>query len=78
MVDRKKIEISGLTKESTPCEICVAMNGREVEPRKDRKYFDLGACTTSPRDSGGSGCTDADRAQIKLNYLIKLKLDQYF
>jgi len=71
-----KIKLEDLIVNSTPCEICVAMNGRAIL-KKDKRgnYFNENYCTKqfnlNERYSsvGGSGCTDADKAQIKLLYL---------
>lgn len=67
------IKLDDLDKNSTPCEICVAINGRDVELNKDRNYFNEEFCENITYEgmggAGGSSCTDADKAMIKLLYL---------
>jgi len=63
---KQKIKIEELTENSTPCEICVAMNSREIEPNRAKNYFDDIYCFGSYQ----SKCLDSDKAQIKLLYLL--------
>ena len=75
MVKKIKIKLDDLDKDSTPCEICVAMNGREIETDKSRHYFNRNYCYTKTfsdyieKAIGGRGCTDVDRAQIRIEFL---------
>jgi len=74
MAEKIKIKLEDLTKESTPCEICVAMNGREIETDKDGHYFNIDHCTKlypgyMGKCIGGSGCTGVDRAQMRIEFL---------
>lgn len=65
-----KIKLEELSEKSTPCEICVAMNNREVELNESRKYFDSDRCESGNAVLGyGSSCIDAHKARIKLLYL---------
>jgi hypothetical protein len=70
MAKKIKIKLENLTKDSTPCGICVAMNDREIETNKDGYYFDTDYCTQ--RFAGavrGSGCTDVHKAQMRIEFL---------
>ena len=58
-----KIRIEDLTEESTPCEICMAMNGRAVEKREYGYSYSSHDCHTSINE-----CLDSDKAMIKLLY----------
>jgi len=67
-----KIKLDDLNQDSTPCEICVAINGRDIEPNKEKNYWNPEICSVGAEDrDGGSACTPADRATIKLLYNIK-------
>lgn len=63
----KKLEFDILPgSKATPCEICVALNGREIELDKEGSYYvDDTKCHPL-----GHPCSDMDRANIKLRYLI--------
>ena len=65
-----KITLKELSENSTPCGICVAMNGKEYVRPKDctKKVY-----TIDNNLVGGSGCMDADKAMIKLLYLNYMK-----
>ncbi len=86
MAEKIKIKLEVLTKDSTPCEICVAMNDREIETNKDGHYFDRDYCTqtnyythTPSGAVGGSGCIDVHKAQMRiafLNYFEHKKLKE--
>ena len=70
----KPINLTDLTEDSTPCEICIAMTGRPVRPNKSRRYFEKGYCAVEidiPGVSGvgGSSCSDVDKAMLKIAYL---------
>lgn len=77
MVEKIKIKLEDLTEKSTPCEICVAMNGREVKEIPLRDYFDPNSCTTRCYRTfneghgpiGGNGCTNVHMAQLKVAFL---------
>ncbi len=72
---KAKIKLEDLDKDSTPCEICVAMNGREVETNENKHYFNKEHCTTEVYykgtgvEIGGSGCTDVHKAQMRIEFL---------
>ena len=70
MAKKIKIKLENLTKDSTPCGICVAMNDREVGTNKDKHYFDSNYCTQIFAGAvGGSGCTDVHKAQMRIEFL---------
>ncbi len=76
MVKKIKIKLDDLDKDSTPCEICVAMNDREIETDKNRHYFNRDHCTRTfysafkgGTGGGGSGCTGVHRAQMRIEFL---------
>ncbi len=68
MAEKIKIELEDLDKDSAPCEICVAMNSREVETNEDKYYFDSKYCIERG-GMGRSGCIDLYRAQMKTEFL---------
>jgi len=76
------MKLSDLNKDSTPCEICVAITGREIEKNENRYYWDGKYCERffhgkvetninfyGGIDVLGSACIEAYRAMIKLLYL---------
>jgi len=75
MAEKIKIKLEDLTKDSTPCEICVAMNDREVETNENKYYFNKVDCiikvykTGTGLEVGGSGCTDVHKAQMRIEFL---------
>jgi hypothetical protein len=73
-----KIKLEDLTKESTPCEICVAINERQVQKNNDGNYYDSTWCSETRKTSfamgGGSACIPAYRTLIKLQYLSNKNL----
>ena len=71
MYKKIKIKLEELTKDSTPCEICVAMNKRKVERNSDGFYYDKAFCTADFDRRRGS-CIDVYKAQLMgifLNYI---------
>jgi hypothetical protein len=70
MAEKIKIKLEDLTEDSTPCEICVAMNGRKIEKDGNGHYFDVNYCTqTFAGAVGGSGCIDVYKAQMRIEFL---------
>ena len=74
----KILKLEDLGENSTPCEICVAMNSRDVvdvSGTGDYSYQDTCSYKIENRNGvvAGNGCTDADRALIKLSYLNLIK-----
>jgi len=65
-MEKNKIKLEDLTDKSTPCEICVALNNREITPNTSRNYLEEGHCLSGWNTSK---CLDSDKAMIKLLYL---------
>ena len=63
-MEKQKIKLEDLSGGSTPCEICVAMNSREIVLNETRDYYNRCDCAII-----GNVCLDKDRAMIKLLYL---------
>jgi len=63
------ISLDELTKNSTPCEICVAMNNKEVDINKTGDYYDNDSMTSRCISIEKNKCLDSDKAMIRLLYL---------
>lgn len=63
-MEKKKIRLEDLSRDSTPCEICVAMNGREIVLDETKDYYRKRYCHI-----GLNNCIDSNRAMIKLLHL---------